>query len=225
MEGADRFWARLGPAERGAIERIATRRTFATGEFLCRQGESASNVVIVLSGHVKVVTSGTGETDGREVVVAVRSTGDVIGEMAAMENGVRSATVEALDTVEVLTMPGPRFVTLCQKEPKLSWTLSVVLAGRLRDVGSKWVDYGGGGTTMSRVVALLLEMAVQHGRHTVHGIEIDTPATQQELASTAATSRESWGRVLRELRSKGLISTGRRKVTIHRLAELQRLAR
>jgi hypothetical protein len=41
---------------------------------------------------------------------------------------------------------------------------------------------------------------------------------------TAAISRESWARATRELRRLGVISTGRRQVTIHRLAELRRLA-
>jgi CRP-like cAMP-binding protein len=40
-----------------------------------------------------------------------------------------------------------------------------------------------------------------------------------------AISRESLGRVLRELRERGLISTGRRRVTIHQMAELKRLMR
>jgi CRP-like cAMP-binding protein len=76
-----------------------------------------------------------------------------------------------------------------------------------------------------RVASLLLQLAVLHGKKTSSGIGIIPPATQQELASTAAMSRESYVRALRELRERGLISTGRRQVVIHRMAELRRLVR
>jgi hypothetical protein len=113
---------------------------------------------------------------------------------------------------------------LCQTQPRLAWVLRGIVAGRLRDGGWHWLAFGGGSPT-NRVAALLLELAVRHGKPTSEGIEIRPPATQQELASTVAISRESLTRVLRELRERGLISTGRRRVTIHRMTELQRLVR
>lgn len=69
-----------------------------------------------------------------------------------------------------------------------------------------------------------MQLAIQHGVPRGQDIEITVPATQAELAMTAAISRESWSRATRDLRRQGVISTGRRQVTIHRLAELRRLA-
>ena len=217
----DSFWAGLGSTEREAIGRIATQRRFTPGVYLCRQGDRSRDVHVVISGYVRVLASASTE---REVVVAVRGPGDVIGELAALDAGPRAATLQALDTVETLTMPGQRFATVCQAHSRMAWVLLGVVAGRLRDAGRRWVEFGGG-TATRRVAALLLELAVRHGREVGSDLVIAAPATQQELAATAALSRESMARVLRELREHGVVSTGRRRITVHKIAELRRLAR
>lgn len=221
MRGADGFWFRLGSAERAVIERNSTRRAYDPGAFLCRQGDHSRHVLVVRSGTVRVLAA---TSDGREVMIAVRTTGDILGELAALDAGPRSATLQAVDRVEVLALSGARFASLCQTEPRLAWALLGVVAGRLRDTGRQWAEFGGG-SALRRVAALLLEMAVLHGTTTSEGVEILPPATQEQLASTAAMSRESYVRVLRDLRERGLISTGRRQVVIHRIGDLQRLAR
>jgi CRP-like cAMP-binding protein len=221
MRGEASFWFRLGPAERAVIERNSTPRAYAPGEFLCHQGDRSRHVLVLRSGTVRVLTA---TPDGREVMVAVRVPGDVLGELAALDKGPRSASLQAVDKVDVLALSGARFAMLCQTQPRVAWALLGVVAGRLRDTGRQWAEFGGG-SAVRRVAALLLELAVLHGKPTESGIEIVPPATQEELASTAAMSRESYVRVLRMLRERGLISTGRRQVIIHQLAELQRLVR
>ncbi|SFW73555.1 Crp/Fnr family transcriptional regulator [Amycolatopsis australiensis] len=214
------FWAGLAPADRRALAGSATRRSCPRGELLCREGDRSSAVLVLLAGHVRIVH---GTPDGREVVVGVRGPGDVLGELAAIDAQPRSATVEALDDVEVLEVPGGRFAALCRTRPGISWALLLVLSTRLRSVGRQWLDLGGGAAAR-RVAAQLMQLAVQHGVRRGDDIAIAVPATQAELAMTAAISRESWARATRELRRRGVISTGRRQVTIHRMAELRRLA-
>jgi len=214
------FWADLTPADRRALARSATRRSYGRGETVCREGDRSSVVLLLLSGHVRIVNT---TPDGREVVVGVRGAGDVVGELAAIDARPRSATIEALDDLEVLEVPGGRFAALCRTESRISWALLLVLTARLRSVGRQWLDLGTGAAPR-RVAAHLMELAVQHGVRRGEDIEITVPATQAELATTAAISRESWARATRDLRRQGVISTGRRQVTIHRLAELRRLA-
>jgi CRP-like cAMP-binding protein len=214
------FWAELAPADRAELTASATRRSYRRGETVCREGDPSSVVLVLMSGHVRIVH---GTPDGREVVVGVRGAGDVIGELAAIDELPRSATVEALDDLDVLEIPGGRFAALCRARSRISWALLLVLSTRLRSVGRQWLDLGGGAAAR-RVAAQLMQLAVQHGVARGDDIRIAMPATQAELAMTAAISRESWARATRDLRRQGVISTGRRQVTIHRLAELRRLA-
>jgi len=214
------FWADLAPADRRKVAESATRRSYRRGLTVCREGEVASVVLVLLSGHVRIVH---GTPDGREVVVGVRGAGDIIGELAAIDELPRSATVEALDDIEVLEIPGDRFVSLCRTRSRISWAVLLVLSSRLRSVARQWLDVGGGAAAR-RVAAQLMQLAIQHGVPLGDDIRIAVPATQAELAMTAAMSRESWARATRDLRRQGVISTGRRQVTIHRMAELRRLA-
>ncbi|MEV4054693.1 Crp/Fnr family transcriptional regulator [Amycolatopsis sp. NPDC049688] len=214
------FWADLPPADRRAVTEAATRRSYRRGETVWREGDRTHVVLVLLSGHVRIVQ---GTPEGREVVVGVRGAGEVVGELSAIDAQPRSATVEALEDLEVLEIPGDRFVALCRARSRMSWALLLVLSSRLRSVGRQWLDVGGGAAAR-RVAAQLMQLAVQHGVRRGDDIRIAVPATQAELAMTAAISRESWARATRELRRLGVISTGRRQVTIHRLAELRRLA-
>ncbi|GAA3532278.1 Crp/Fnr family transcriptional regulator [Amycolatopsis ultiminotia] len=215
------FWPALGAGDRDKLTALAVRHSYRRGDVLCREGDRAGAVLLLLTGHVRITNV---TPDGREVVIGVRVAGDVVGELAAIDGGPRSATVEALDDVGALVLPATRFAALCRREPAISWALLLVLADRLRDVGRQWLDLGGGAITR-RVAAQLMQLAVQHGVRNGTDIDITVPGTQAELAMTAAISRESWARVTRELRRRGVISTGRGQVRIHRFEELRRLAR
>jgi len=219
MQGDD-FRALLGEDGRQVLDALATPRTFRPADLLCREGDPSKRVLVLLSGRVRI-TSVT--PDGREVVLGVREAGDIVGELAAIEKRARSATVEALVDVEALEVPGSTFVELCRNDARFSWALVVVLSARLRGTDRQWLDITGG-SPIRRVAAQLVLLALQLGVHRNGTVEITVPATQAELAMTAALSRESWVRATRELRQAGVISTGRRRVTIHRPAELRRLA-
>lgn len=215
------FWATLGADDQLRLTEMATRRSFRRGSVLYREGDRPAGVLMLLSGHVRIMNV---SSDGREVVAGVRGAGDIIGELAVIDERPRSATVEALEDVEALEIPGDRFAALCRRESRITWALLQVLSTRLRDTGRQWLDLGGG-SIPRRVAAQLMQLAVEQGVQHGEDIEIAIPGTQAELATTAAISRESWARVTRELRRQGVISTGRRHVTIHRLDELRRLAR
>jgi CRP/FNR family cyclic AMP-dependent transcriptional regulator len=221
MDTRGGFWAKLGPAEKKAIEEAARRRRYLPGEVLFHQGDKSRDVLIIRSGHVRVFNVGA---DARTVLIAVRLPGDIVGELAPLDDSPRMATLQALDTVDVLILPGSRFTRLCQTTPRLAWILLGIVAGRLRDGGLQGVAFGGGSSTF-RVATMLIDLAVRHGRTSGVDITLELPATQAELASTVGLSRETLARVLRELREHGVISTARGQVTIHRMAELKRLVR
>jgi CRP/FNR family transcriptional regulator, cyclic AMP receptor protein len=218
---ASTFWDRLSPAEQAAVTAAATRSGFPAGAVICGQGEESKQVYVVLSGQVKVIA---GSAAGHGVVLAVCGPGEIIGELSAIDGRPRSATMTAVDAVEVLLIPAVRLPALCDAHPRIAWSLLQVIARRLRDTDQQRAEYGGG-TTTQRLVTLLLDLASQWGRQTPAGVHIVTPATQRELAETASASRESMARVLRELREAGVVTTGRGWITIHRIDELRRLAR
>lgn len=113
--GPDSFWAALDPGEKRDFNAVAQRRTFAGGATLMREGEPADHVVVVLSGRTKVCVY----EDGRELLLGERDPGELIGERAALEVSVRSATVVALDTVQALVVPTELFAEFISAHPRV----------------------------------------------------------------------------------------------------------
>jgi Fe-S-cluster-containing hydrogenase component 2 len=92
-------------------------RRAATGQTIVAEGDTASAFYIVRLGTVKVFTA----AGGGEQVLRLLSAGDYFGEAALLSDrpGVRTASVAALDEVELVRVPGPVFRKLCDKFPQL----------------------------------------------------------------------------------------------------------
>jgi CRP-like cAMP-binding protein len=113
--GADTFWDALNPGEKRDFNAVAQPRTFAAGATLMHEGEPADHVIVVLSGRTKVCVY----EDGRELLLGERGPGELIGERAALEVSVRSATVVALDMVRALVVPTPLFAEFISAHPRV----------------------------------------------------------------------------------------------------------
>jgi NADH:ubiquinone reductase (H+-translocating) len=92
---------------------------FAAGQEIVRQGQPGSRFYIVQSGRVEVVRK-TGE---REEVVAILGPGKYFGEVALLQDSVRTATVRALDDTAVLSIARKDFMVLVEHLPVLERSL------------------------------------------------------------------------------------------------------
>jgi Fe-S-cluster-containing hydrogenase component 2 len=92
-------------------------RRAATGETIVAEGDTAAAFYIIRLGTVKVFTT----AGGGEQVLRLLSAGDYFGEAALLADrpGMRTASVAALDPVELVRVPGPVFRKLCEKFPQL----------------------------------------------------------------------------------------------------------
>jgi hypothetical protein len=124
------FWDALDPAEREALGSAGSWRTFAAGTKLMQQGARADQVMVILGGRAKVSV----RKDGRERVLAVRGLGQLIGERAAHEVSVRSATVTALEMVWALVLQTKDFAAFIRDHPRVLEILQDQLYERLTEV-------------------------------------------------------------------------------------------
>jgi hypothetical protein len=113
--GSVNFWESLGPAEREAFRSRARERSFAQGARLMREGETADHVVAILSGRTAICV-GSGDV---EYTIAERGPGQLVGERAALQVSVRSATVVALEQVRALVMTTADFASFVSAHPSV----------------------------------------------------------------------------------------------------------
>jgi CRP/FNR family transcriptional regulator, cyclic AMP receptor protein len=206
----DSFWATLAPEDARALAALCAVRTFPRGRVPFYAGESADRVLILRTGWVKVHAV-TG--DGHEVVLAFRGPGDLIGELAALDDAPRSATISAEQDVEALTLSHQAFRGFLASRPAVALALLQLLGRRLRDADAKRIEFLGS-TTIQRVAARLLEFADRFGRTAGDAGGILLPLTQEDLAGAAYASLESVGRALKSMRTVGCIETARREIRI-----------
>lgn len=204
------FGAALTAEEMEDLTGRGVRRNFRRGAFLMTEGEASDHVIVLLSGRSKV-SSYTAE--GKEVVLAVRGPGDLLGELSAFDGQPRLATVSALEPIEALILPSERFTRFLEDQPRVAVLLLEMLTHRLRDSARKQVEYGAYDTP-GRVARRLLELVERYGQTEGPSVRISLSLTQDELAGWTGASREAVSKALREFRDRGWVSTGRRSITV-----------
>jgi CRP-like cAMP-binding protein len=221
VTGEPVFLASLSPAEVAALESRATRRAYARGHALFHEHGAPDRVVVLVDGFVKL--SRVSE-DGREVILAIRGPGDLIGEQSAIDGRPRSATATALDEVTAVVLSSDDFLAVLEREPRVALVVLRMLSARLReaDVGRMELSLQ---DATGRVAARILELSERFGSDAEAGVEIHLPISQEELAGWTGCSRDSVVKALQSMRSLGWIETGRRRITVRQLEQLRHRTR
>ncbi|MCX6466803.1 MAG: Crp/Fnr family transcriptional regulator [Pseudonocardiales bacterium] len=220
-EESEEFLARLAPDARAELADRGRRRRWPAGASLFLEGERSSTVVIVVSGRVKVFSL---TEQGEEVLLAVRGPGALLGELSAVDGAPRGASVAALEPVEALVVTVPVFVEFLRAHADAAMVLLRLVTSRLRDADRKRVEFGAFDIP-ARVAGRLVELAERFGEPDGAGVRIAVALSQDELAGWVGASREAVAKALRVLRDRGLLTTGRRTMTVLDLDGLRRRAR
>ena len=212
------FLALLSLGEVDGLRQRGRQRHWPRGATLFTEGAPSDVVIIVLSGRVKVYSL---TEAGAEVVLAVRGSGSLLGDLAAIDGRPRSASVTALEPVDALVLTAAAFTEYLESTPRVTLVLLRMLTGRLRDADRKRVEFGAH-DTLGRVARRLVELAERFGERAPDGVRITVPFTQDELAGWVGSSREAVTKALSRLRTRGYIHTQRRTITVRDMEALRR---
>ncbi len=108
----------------------ASEEVFAAGSVVIRQGETADDVFVVLSGLVRVVQL-TFESPLVGQVLAEIGYGEVFGELAMLTDQPRTATVVAVERTRCLALAPDDLMQVLRRSPDLAIGLLRILAWRL----------------------------------------------------------------------------------------------
>ncbi|WP_320671543.1 Crp/Fnr family transcriptional regulator [Patulibacter defluvii] len=214
------FLDALGDEAHRELRRRAVVRRFARGAAIAHAGQLGDRVLVLLAGHVKL-TRVTAE--GRDVLLAVRGPGDLVGEQSAIDGGVRSASIVALDAVEALAIAPDDFLAYVTSVPEAALYVLRNLNERLRDADRKRVEHAAH-DVVGRLSARIVELCERFGDDAPDGVRIELPLTQEDLAGWVGASREATSRALHQMRELGWVTTARRSIVCHDLAALRRRA-
>ncbi|MEU5260491.1 Crp/Fnr family transcriptional regulator [Amycolatopsis sp. NPDC021455] len=214
------LFAALAPATVSALVRIGTERVYHPGNILVRQGESTTFVVLLLAGWVKVTAT---TADGGHALLAVRSSGDLVGELAGLDGEPRSATVTAVGRLRARVIGRPEFQRFLIRYPDAGLAVSRMVAAKLRWSTQRRIDFSGYDVP-GRLARILVALVSAYGTPTPRGWEVGFPITQPELAALIGAAEPTVHKSLTELRRRNVLDTGYRRMTILDLPALRAAA-
>mgnify|MGYP001809630340 CR=1 FL=1 len=169
-----------------------TVRTIEKGQVLFRQGEAGHQVFIILAGKISIDHY---PEIGTEITLAVRSNGEVIGEMAILEDLPRSATAKALKFTRLLVLGRTDFTQLLKKNPEVALAVMKHLSHRIRKMSTDLSE------TRSESLQARIERALTSRANAEGIIALDGP--QRVLAQEIGCTREALSRNLANLVRSG----------------------
>lgn len=222
MGGRALFLDTLTEGARKDFARLGTRCSFTVGDVLIHEGDQARELIVL---HQVVVKVTGGLHEDRPTLMDVKNEGDVVGEVAAMGFGPRSATVTADREVTATVIPSHELLPFLRSTPEAELALKRVIGRRLRR-SERWpLDYGRYPVSV-RLARLLVELAQSHGKPSRNSVRIDVRLSHPELADLVGSTANTVQKTLAQFRTDGLISaTGERQTHVHDMAGLRRAAR
>ncbi|WP_381553698.1 Crp/Fnr family transcriptional regulator [Streptomyces eurythermus] len=214
------FLARLEKEDRAALLACGRPLRYQARTVLMHQAEPSAHVVLVLHGWTKVTATAA---NGYEALLALRGPGDILGEGAALSGRHRAATVTALEPVEAVAVDQSRFTGFLADNPRAALQLLSLTTDRQRSTDRRRLQWAAL-SVRERLAVLLLELVRTHGTRTDEGIVLTIGLSQQEFAGSVGSSREAVARLLKELRTREVLVTRRRRIVVLRPDVLRRIA-
>ena len=196
--------------DRRRVLASARRRRFGRREILFHEGDLGDTLHLIAKGRVAIrITTPLGDI----ATIGVLGQGDVVGEMAVLEDGGRrGATALALEPTETLSIDRGQFLELRRQYPAVDRFIIDVLATHVRRVDVQLME-ALFVPVDRRVIRRLLALTQVYG-HDDEPDAVDVPLTQDDLASLAGTSRATVNRVLRQAEDAGMVSLSRGRIRV-----------
>ena len=191
----------LSPADRSALSRAATVRSYRRGERIVTQGQPGDSFFVLVKGRVAVSIL---SPEGREVVLSTLSAGDYFGEMALLDEAPRSATVTAAERSELAVLTREAFFDLLKGNFVLIRALLATFSRRLRHANAT-IEGLASLDVKGRLARYFRDLADERGRKAGGGWTVVVRPSQREIADTIGSSRETVSRTMTQLARENLI--------------------
>ena len=187
-------------------------------QILDRESDSR-DVFFVVKGRVQVRNF---SFSGREIALATISEGGYFGELSAVDQQPRSASVFAAEPSVVASLGPNHFIELIRRYPILALRVLGRLAQIVRDCDERIMDLSTLGA-VQRVYVELLRLANPDPAEPSTWVIYPMP-TQTDVAARASTTRETVARVYSQLRKTGLITLKGKTIYLNDYTKLEVMA-
>lgn len=195
-------------------------RTYRKGTYLCHQGEAAPDVFFLISGRLEISSV---SPNGARIFHATVGEPQFVGELGAIGEITRTASVVALADSQIWVGPAEEFVQTVAAQPAASRVVMRALARQVQ-AGQAFVDDLLFLDLKGRVAKRLLQMVTPDLDNLPEDGALVPEVTQADLASLCGGSRENVARILKELERRALIRRDGHRYVLRKVAALAKIA-
>ena len=210
----------LPPDELTLLEAGKTEQMYKKGEIIFREGAFPSGIFYITAGKVKKYKV---DKDGKEHIIYVANTGELLGYHAILAEGRYPDSAAALEESKIAFIPKEDFLQVLQRSESLPKRLLKLLShefGVLANSLSLFTQK----TVRERLALQLIVLREKYKVNFEPGMPVEINMSRDDLANLVGTVRENVVRVLSEFKEKGIVSTSGRKIIVLDVNSLIRIA-
>jgi CRP-like cAMP-binding protein len=121
------FFAEIEPARLKLLAFMSERVGYDPGKDLCVQGDRADAAYLIIEGEADIVV----DTPSGPLTIATLGANEIVGEMAILCDGPRTATVRAKTRLVALRIAKDPFMRMIREFPNMAVSIMRELAHRL----------------------------------------------------------------------------------------------
>src|SRR6266540_5420086 len=190
----------LTPTQLDWVANRTHRRVFPTGTTVLTIEQPGEAVYIILHGTVKIHV----EQGGRDVILSILGSGDLLGEMSLIDSVGHSASAVTLEDSLMLWTDRVTFEYLLDNFPQVARNLVRILTSRVR-LSDQLIHALATLDVYGRVARQLLAFAEKYGREEGESVMIPVTLTQGDIADLVGASRKRVNQVMVSFKEQGLI--------------------
>lgn len=191
--------------------------SYKRDEFIYFPDETATHIYMIVDGRVKI---GHYLEDGKEVISAILSTGEIFGELALAGEETRKDFARAMDNCTICPVSLEEMKALMYENRELSFKMLKFVGLRLMKLERK-LELLVFKDARTRIIEFIKDAASWKGKKVGFETLIQTRLTHQDIASLTGTSRQTVTTILNELKEKNLINFDRKRILVRDLEALK----
>jgi len=204
----------------GALTERKSELHCKKGEIVFKEGTYPSGIYYINNGKIKKYKV---DKDGREQIIYLANTGELIGYHAVLSESRYPDSAAALEESNLSFIPKEDFIHALQVSPILNTRLLKLLSHEFTVLANS-VSLFAQRTVRERLALQLIVLREKYKVNFKAGMPVEINMGRDDLASLAGTARENVVRILSEFKSDGIVETKGRKIIVHDVNKLIKIA-
>lgn len=196
----------LDETDKNVIRKHGTTFHYIKGQLLFAAGDRSEHIYLIEHGWLNIyrVTS-----DGRQVSVAIRNAGELVGLAETLYGGERACFAQAMENLTVVAVHRREFDEILVTYPTFAVRVAEVLGTRLREAHSV-IHEMACCQVPARIALILLKLGEKGGVSLNDSQVINLKLTHEEIAHMVGTSRQTVTSVINSLKNdQSIVCKGR----------------